>query len=183
MRGRIPNRLVSVALLVALAPWCLGCATEVRLQRSAVAAAGDGNGRLLVRVFEDRSERRREVSTHRKVRTELYRVEGKSSKLVRQESDPRWSASDLPPGDYVLQAASWIDDQGNAQALPSKFKKAFAIRANETVMADVVLSDAGKAWGKVAVWVAAGVAVVVVAALSARHHMESQHLVGDSFGH
>jgi hypothetical protein len=170
MRGRIPNRLVSVALLTALAPWCLGCATEIRLQRSAVAVAGDGNGRLLVRVFENRSERRREVSTHRKVLAELYRVEGKSSKLVRQESESRWSVSDLPPGDYVLQVNSWIDDQGNAQALPSSFQKTFVIRANETAMADVVLNDSSKVWVKVAVGV-----VVVVAAAFWSVHEEMSH--------
>ncbi len=165
MRDRNPSRLVSVTLLVALTPWCLGCATEIRLQRSAMATAGDGNGRLLVRVFENRSERRREASTHRKVRTELYRVEGKSSKLVRQESEAHWSVSELPPGDYVLQTDGWIDDQGNAQALPSKFKTAFAIRANETTMADVVLNDSSKVWVKVTV----GVGVVVAAAFWSFH--------------
>jgi hypothetical protein len=159
-----------VALLTALAPWCLGCATEIRLQRSAVAVAGDGNGRLLVGVFENRSERRREVSTHRKVLAELYRVEGKSSKLVRQESESRWSVSDLPPGDYVLQVNSWIDDQGNAQALPSTYKDAFVIRANETAMADVVLNDSSKVWVKAAVGV-----VVVVAAAFWSVHEEMSH--------
>jgi hypothetical protein len=183
MRGRIPSRLVGVALLVALAPWCLGCATEIRLQRSAVAVAGDGNGRLLVRVFENASERRRGVSTRRRVVTELYRVEGKSNRLVHQDSEARWSVSDLPPGDYMLQVNSWVDDQGNAQALPSKFKEAFVIRPNETAMADVVLSGGSKVWGKVAVWVAVGVAVLAVAMLSVRHEMESQHWLGGSFGH
>lgn len=183
MRGRIPSRLVGVALLVALAPWCLGCATEIRLQRSAVAIGGDGNGRLLVRVFENASDRRREVSTRRRVVTELYRVEGKPNKLVRQASEARWSISDLSPGDYVLQADSWIDDQGNAQALPFKFKTAFVLHANETAMADVVLNDSSKVWVKVAVWVAVGVAVLAVAMLSVRHNMESQHWLGGSFGH
>lgn len=175
MRGWTPNRLVSVALLVALAPWCLGCATEIRLQRSVVAVAGDGNGRLLVRVFENRSERRREVSTHRKVLAELYRIEGKSSKLVRQQSDPRWSVSGLPPGDYVLQVNSWIDDQGKAQTLPSKFHKAFVIRANETAMADVVLNDSSKVGVKVAV---GAVAVVGLGFWLGHEAMKDWHPLG-----
>lgn len=165
MRGRIPNRLVSVTLLVALTPWCLGCATEIHLQRSAVAAAGEGDGRLLVRVFEDRSERRGELNTRLQVVTELYRVEGRSRTLVHQDRGPRWSVSDLPPGNYELQANSWIDDQGNAQALPFKYKRAFVIRANETAMADVVLADAYNGWVKVV----AGAAIVAGAALWLGH--------------
>jgi hypothetical protein len=165
MRGRNPSRLVSVALLVALAPWCLGCATEVHLQRSGVAAAGDGNGRLVVRVFENASARRREIGTRRRVVTELYRVEGKSKNLVHQDSEARWSISDLPPGDYVLQVTTWTDDRGQAQARPSTYKDAFVVRANETTMADVVLDDSSKVWVKVAV----GVVVVVAAAFWAAH--------------
>ncbi len=157
MRGRIPSKSVSVALLVALAPWCTGCATEIQLRRSGVAARGEGNGRLLVRVFENRSERRREFSTRLRVVSELYRVEGTARKLVREEKEPRWAASDLPPGEYELQVNRWIDDQGNLQTLPFKYKGKFAIRANETAMADVVLGDAYNGWVKVVI----GAAVVV----------------------
>lgn len=175
MRHRNPSRFVSVALLVALAPWCLGCATEIRLQRSAVTVAGDGNGRLLVRVFDNGSARRHEISTRRRVVTELYRVEGKSNNLVHQDSEARWSISDLPPGDYVLQVSSQIDDRGNPQALPSTYKDAFAIRANETTMADVVLSGGSKVWVKVAV-----VVVVAVAAAfwSVHEEMKDWHPLG-----
>lgn len=157
MRGGTPGRLVSAALLVTLAPWCLGCATEIHLQRSAVAARAEGNGRLQVRVFEDRSERRHELSSRLRVVSELYRVEGAAKKLVREETESRWTASDLPPGEYELQVNRWIDDQGTAQVFPFKYKGKFAIRANETAMADVVLADAYNGWVKVVI----GAAVVV----------------------
>ena len=180
MRGRNPSRLVSVALLVALTPWCLGCATEVHLQRSGVAVAGAGNGRLVVRVFENASARRHEISTRRRVVTELYRVEGKSNTLVHQDSEARWSISDLPPGDYVLQVNSQIDDRGNPQALPSTHKDAFVVRANETAMADVVLNDSRKVWVKVAV----GVVVVVGLGFWLGHEaMKDWHPIGGVSSH
>ena len=180
MRGRNPSRLLGVALLVALAPWCLGCATEIHLQRSGVAVKGEGNGRLLVRVFENRSERRRELNTHLRVVSELYRVEGKSSKLVREEKESRWTASDLPPGEYELQINRWIDDQGNLQTLPFKYKGKFAIRANETAMADVVLADAYSGWVKVVV----GAAVVVGLAYFLGHEaMKDWHPLGGTSFH
>ena len=162
MRGRIPARLVRAALLAALAPWCAGCATEIHLRQSAGVVEGGGSGRLLVRVYESRSDRSHDLSTHRRVVAELYRVEGKAEKLVREEREPRWSVPDLPPGDYVLQVGRWVDDAGVVQKLRHSQAEAFVIRANETTVADVVLRDPRKAWIGVGIGVGVVVGVAIV---------------------
>ena len=162
MRGRIPARLVRAALLAALAPWCAGCATEIHLRQSAGVVEGGGGGRLLVRVFESRSDRSHDLSTHRRVVAELYRVEGNAEKLVREEKEPCWSVPDLAPGDYVLQVGRWVDDKGVVQKLRHSQDEAFVIRANETTVADVVLRDPRKAWIGVGIGVGVVVGVAIV---------------------
>jgi len=179
MRGRIPDRLVSMALLATLASWWPGCATEIHLRQSAGVVEGGGGGRLLVRVFENRSDRSRDVSTRRQIVAELSRVEDKAEKLVREEKAPRWSVPDLPPGDYVLRVSRWVDDTGVVQKLPQSQHDEFVIRANETTMADVVLSDPKKAWVRVGIGAAAVVGVGCVMAYQA---MQNWHpLAGLSF--
>jgi hypothetical protein len=176
MRGRIPDRLVSAALLVALAPWCAGCATEIHLRQSPGAVEGAGGGCLLVRVFDNRSDRKRDVTTHRTIVTELYRVEGKAENLLSEERESRWSVPDMPPGEYVLRVAKWVDEKGVVQKLPHRQDEEFLIRTNETTVADVVLSDPEKAWVKV------GIGVVVVVGLSyllGREMMKNWHPLGN----
>lgn len=146
MRAQNSSRLVSAALLVTLMPWCAGCATEIHLRQSPGVAEGAGGGRLLVRVFENRSDRNHDISTHRKIATELYRLEGKTETLVRTETEPRWSVADLPAGDYVLRVPDWVDDVGGVQARQDGHHDHLVIRANQTTVADVVLSDPKKAW-------------------------------------
>jgi hypothetical protein len=149
MRGQIRNRLVSTVLLVALVPWCTGCATEIHLRQSPGVVEGAGGGRLLVRVFEDRSDRSRDLTTRRTIITELYRVEGKAERLFWDERESRWSLPDIPPGNYVLRVARWVDDAGVIQKLPNSRDHQFLIRADETTVADVVLSDPRNAWARV----------------------------------
>jgi hypothetical protein len=151
-----------MALLATLASWCAGCATEIHLRQSAGVVEGGGGGRLLVRVFENRSDRSRDVSTGRQIVTELYRVEGKAEKPVREEKAPRWSVPDLPPGDYVLRVTTWVDDTGVVQKLPQSQHDEFVIRANETTLADVVLRDPRKAWIGVGIGVGVVVGVAIV---------------------
>jgi hypothetical protein len=149
MKGHVPNGLVSAALLVALAPWCAGCATEIHLRQSAGVVEGEGGGRLMVRVFENRSDRKHDMTTNKDVVTELYRVEGKAEALVREEKEPRWSVPDLPPGDYVLRVSRLVDERGVVQTPFPGQVETFAIRANEMTVADVVLSDPRNAWVRV----------------------------------
>jgi hypothetical protein len=172
MRGRIRNRLVSRVLLVALAPWCAGCATEIHLRQTAGVAGGEGGGRLLVRVFENRSDRKRDVTTHRTIVTELYRVEAKTETLVREEKGPRWSVSELPAGEYLLRAPGWDDDVGGVRTHHRGHHDHVAIRPNETTVADVVLSDPEKAWVRMGI---AAVVVVGVGCVMAYQAMQDWH--------
>jgi hypothetical protein len=137
---------VSAALLVALAPWLAGCATEIHLLQSPGVAGASGSGRLLVRVFEDRSDRRRNVATLKDVVTELYRVQGGSEKLLRDQREPRWSVADLPPGEYLLRATRCVDEFGVVQTSFHEVELKFAVRAGQTTVADVVLKDPKQAW-------------------------------------
>lgn len=155
MRDRIPNRLVSVALLVALAPWCAGCASGIYVTRDTGAGSNGGGGALEVRVFEDWSDLHRDVVSNRKVLTGLYRAESGSEKLVREETVSRWSASDLTPGRYVLRTR-WSGKTATTRWLSSEQKKPFVIRAGQTTVVEVVVKDARKTWIRVAI----GAAVV-----------------------
>jgi hypothetical protein len=161
MKSHIGTRVLSALLLVTLTPWCVGCATEIHFRQSPATVEGTGRGRLLVRVFEDRSSRRHDVATHRVIITELYRVDGRAETLVREEREPRWAVADLAPGRYMLRANRWVDDTGAVRMLPHGDDEGFAVRANETTVAEVVLSDPHMAWAGVAIaaGVAAGVAI------------------------
>jgi hypothetical protein len=173
MRGRVENRLVSTVLLVALVPWCAGCATEIHLRQSPGVVEGNGGGRLLVRVFEKRSDVKRDVTTHRTIVTEVYRVEGKAETLVREEMEPRWSVSELSAGQYLLRVRGWSDDVGGVGTYHHGHRDHLVIRANETTVADVVLSEPEKAWVRV------GIATVVVVGLGcvyASQEMQNSHM-------
>jgi len=179
MKGHMPKRLVSAAVLVTLMPWCVGCATEIHLRQSPGVVEGAGGGKLLVRVFDNRSDRKRDVTTHRTVVTELYRVEGKAETLVREEREPRWSVSDLPAGEYLLSVGKWANDVGGVRTYNAGHRDHLVIRANETTVAAVVLSDPEKAWVKVAI---GGVVVVGVGCYFAYQEMQNWHpLAGLSF--
>jgi hypothetical protein len=156
------QHLTAKLLLVLLAPWCVGCATEIYLERSTGAKGGTGDGRLEVRVFENRPDRRRNDVSKREIVTELYRLESGSEKLVRQERATRWAATGLSPGRYVLRVRGFA---GEKAALPSHDKdRHFRIRANETATVDIVLKDPRRGW--IAVGVATTVVILVVLARS-----------------
>jgi hypothetical protein len=179
MRCQIRNRLVSTVLLVALVPWCAGCATEIHLRQTAGVTEGEGGGRLLVRVFDDRSDRKRDVTTHRTIVTKLYLVEGKAEKLVREEREPRWSVSELPAGEYLLRVGKWANDVGGVKTYQAGHHDHLVIRDNETTVADVVLSDPEKAWVQVAI---GAVVVVGVGCYFAYQEMQNwRPLAGLSF--
>jgi hypothetical protein len=172
MKGHIPNRLVSAALLVTLMPWCVGCATEIHLRQSPGVVEGARGGQLLVRVFDNRSDRKRDVTTHRTIVTELYLVEGKAEKLLREETESRWSVPDLPAGEYLLRVGEWADDVGGVKTYQAGHHDHLVIRAKETTVADVVLSDPEKAWVKVAI---GAVVVVGVGCVFAYQEMQNWH--------
>jgi len=176
MKGHMPNRLVSAALLVTLMPWCVGCATEIRLRQSPGVVEGDGGGRLLVRVFDKRSDRKRDVTTHRTIVTELYLVEGRGEKLIREERESRWSVSELPAGEYLLRVGEWADDVGGVKTYHAGHHDHLVIRANETTVADVVLSDPKKAWLQAGI---AAVVVVGVGCVITYQEMQNWHPLGD----
>ncbi len=66
-------RLVTAnILLIALVPWCVGCATGFYVKSGAGALGDAGLGALEVRVFDDRSDLRSDVVSSRDIITELY---------------------------------------------------------------------------------------------------------------
>jgi hypothetical protein len=158
MRGMVPNRLVSVGLLVALTPWCVGCASGIYVKRNTDAGGESGGGALEVRVFENWSDLHRDVVSNRKVFTELYRGESRSQELIREEPVSRWSASDLAPGRYVLRIR-WFGETATSGAPSHVQDKPFVIRTGQTTVVDVVVKDARKTWVRVAI----GAAVVIAA--------------------
>jgi len=161
MSHRRSQQFTAKALLVALAPWCAGCATEIYLQRSTGAGGGSGEGRLDVRVFENRPGLRRDDVSKRTIVTELYRLESGSEKLVREEQGTRWAASGLTPGRYVLRVRKSVDETGAVRRPPHDQDKRFRIRANETATADIVLKDPRRGWIAVEV----GTVVVILVAV------------------
>jgi hypothetical protein len=111
--------------------------------------------------------------------TELYRLEGKAKTLVREEKEPRWSVSELPAGEYLLRAQGWSDDVGGVGTYHHGHRDRCVIRANETTVADVVLSDPKKAWVRVGI---AAVVVVGVGCVYAYQEMQNwQPLAGLKF--
>ena len=158
------QRFTAKVLLVAIAPWCAGCATEIYLQRSTGAGGGSGEGRLDVRVFENRPDLRRDDVSKRTIVTELYRVESGSEKLVREERATRWAATGLAPGPYVLRVRKFVDETEAVRRPSHDQDKRFTIRANEAATADIVLKDPRHAW--IAVGVGAVVVILVVVGLA-----------------
>ncbi len=149
MRGRTLQRSMSVALLLAAAPWWLGCATEIHLRQAPAGALAVTGGRVQVRVFEDRSARRRDTVTAKDVVTELYRLDGTAERLVREGKEPRWSAEDLEPGPYVLRATRCVDEWGVVRKEFVPREARLSVRPRQTTFADVVLRDPGEVWLKV----------------------------------
>jgi len=170
MNHRALQRLVSAALLLAVTPWCVGCATEIHLRSVPGAAEPPEAGRLRVRVFETRTDRRRDVATRKDVLTELYRVEGKTETLIREEKEPRWSITDLSPGAYLLRASRCVDEWGVVQTSFEPVDVRFGVRARETTFADVVLKDPKHAW--VSVLVAIVLTCVVAEDIKERWYLE-----------
>jgi len=146
MKGQTRKRLVGAALLVALLPWCVGCATEIRLRQTLGGEEASDGGRLQVRVFETLSDRDRDVVTDKDVATELYRVDGAAETLVRQQREPRWSIADLAPGSYVLRAVRCVGEGGVVQTSFGPADASFLIRIRETTFADVVLKGPKHGW-------------------------------------
>jgi len=168
------RRFTARVVLVTLAPWCAGCATEIYTRSSASTVGSMGRGRLEVRVFDDASHKKQDLVSLREVVTELYRIEAGEETLVREEKTARWSADDLAPGRYRLHVGRWIGEDGATNALPHDQDETFAISATKSTEADVVLKDGKKA----TMWIAiAGTVIGVVAyGYNQMSHME---LLGD----
>jgi hypothetical protein len=69
-----------------------------------------------------------------------------------------------------------VDEKGVVQALPHRQDERFTIRADETTVADVVLSDPKKAWVRVVIGVGVGVGLSY---LLGREMMKNWHPLGD----
>lgn len=179
MRGGTRNRLVAAFLLVAVIPWCLGCASEAVVPHPAASSPAGATGQLQVRVFEDSDSARHDLTVQRAVVTELYRIDGRSRTLVRRETAPRWSVSDLAPGHYELRAEGSVVENQEPTPRSAGSVRNLVIRADDTTTADVVLGGGGKRWHGVAIWVAVGAAVLTGALLQARHEVQSMHLLSD----
>jgi hypothetical protein len=154
------QRFTAKMLLVALAPWCAGCATEIYLGRSTGVGGGTSGGTLDVRVFENRSDLRRNDVAKRTIVTELSRLEAGSERLVREERAARWSAAGLAPGRYLLRVKDSGDETGAVRRPSHEQDKRFKIRANETATADIVIKGPSRGW--IAAGVATGVVILLV---------------------
>ncbi|MBI4915021.1 MAG: hypothetical protein HY825_04180 [Acidobacteria bacterium] len=160
MSRKTLRSLTARVVLLTLAPWCAGCATEIYSRSSTVPAGPMGRGRLEVRVFDDATHRKQNLVSLREVVTELYRLEAGEETLVREARTARWSADDLAPGRYRLHVGRWIGEDGATHALPHDQDETFAISATKSTVADVVLKDGKKA----TMWIAiAGTVIAVLA--------------------
>ncbi len=146
MGGEGSRRVASAALLVALAPWCAGCATEIHVRQAPTGAATPSGGLVQVRVFDNRSDRARDAVSQKDVATELVRVEGASETLVREGEEPRWSLAGLAPGPYVLRATRCVDQRGVAREGFRPVEVRLSVRERATTYADIVLEDPTNAW-------------------------------------
>ncbi len=146
MKGETQKRLVGAVLLVALSPWCVGCAAEIRLRQTPGGEEASDGGRLQVRISETLSDRDHDIVTEKDVVTELYRVDDAAETLVREEREARWSIADLAPGNYVLRASRCVGQGGVVQTSFRPAGVGFAVRGRETTFADVVLKGPKHGW-------------------------------------
>jgi hypothetical protein len=175
MSRKTLRSLTARVVLLTLAPWCAGCATEIYSRSSSVPAGPVGRGRLEVRVFDDANHRKQNLVSLREVVTELYRLEAGEETLVREEKAARWSADDLAPGRYRLYVGRWVAEDGSTHALPHDQDETFAIRAEKSTVADVVLKDGKKA----TMWIV--IAGTVLGAVAyGTYQMSQVDLLGDS---
>lgn len=173
------SRVVAAGLLVAVIPWCLGCASEARRPQPATRSRVGGTGSLEVRVFENRDDARRDLTAHRAVVTELYRLDGQARVLVRRVAEARWSLSGLTPGRYQLRVELPAERDGEAGWQAAAHVRDLTIHAGESTTADVMLSGGGGRGRNVALWVATGTLVLVGMILKTRHDLNSMHLLGN----
>lgn len=173
------SRVVAAVVLVAVIPWCLGCASEARRPQPAAASRAGGTGSLEMSVFENRDDARHDLTAHRTVITELYRVDGQARMLVRRVTEPRWTLSGLAPGRYELRAALPADGDDEARPQPAAYVRDLTIHAGESTTADVVLSGGSRRGRTVALWVATGTLVLVGLILKTRHDLNNMHLLSN----
>ena len=136
MSWRRFQQFTAEVLLVVLAPWCAGCATEFYLQRSTDGKEGTGGGALAVRVFENRPDLRRGEVSKREIVTGLYRLESGSEKVVREERATRWTATGLAPGRYVLRVRKSSTKRGPRACRRTTRTRASKSGLHETATAD-----------------------------------------------
>jgi hypothetical protein len=158
MRRQTFLECVTAVLLATLVPWCTGCATGIETTQRTSASPGNGGGELTVRIYETSSKRKNGQETRRKILSELYRTEGGEQRLVREETLPEWSVSDLPPGEYELRVAKWQDKDGRTRTLATARHKKFVVSSGQRTSADVVIYGSRSGW-----WVLAALAGVVIA--------------------
>ena len=134
----------------------------------AVEMRGPGAGGVVeVRVFDTPRARRANTVSARRILCELWRGQAGAGELVSESAEPRWIATDLPPGTYAVRAARSVDADGTVHRLPSKDTATFAVAPGELVRVDVVLHHprrvlVGSAIGFGAVAVATTVGLIIV---------------------
>lgn len=73
----------------------------------------------------------------------LCAVEGTELHVVFRSEEATWTARDLPPGRYVVDVRSWVDDEGEMST--SRVTHPIEIRAGEHVAARIRLWDGDSA--------------------------------------
>lgn len=144
MQLRGSNRATALALLLGLAPWSGGCATGLSVRRVGGVGPGDGTANMVVRVFENRSDRTRGVATSREVVTALFRGHDGVSELVREEHGPRVAMEGLPPGEYWFSITCWNELAGHGRESHVE-RQSLSLQAGETAVVEVVMRDSESA--------------------------------------
>lgn len=164
MRRQAFLECVTAVLLAALVPWCTGCATGISTFRVASASPGHGGGEVAVKIYETTSDRKKGLEARRRIVSELYRRENGEQRLVREEALPEWSVSGLPPGEYELRVAKWLDKDGQTRSLGTARHQRFVVSSGEKTTADVVVYGSRSGWWLLAAVVGAAIVVGVSAA-------------------
>ncbi len=129
------------AVLIALTPWSLGCATRFYVRSESRAAVAEGSGALEVRVFETQSDLRRAPVASRGITTQLYRCDTRPETLIRHERATRWTVWQLTPGRYELRVFHYGRHATAGEDLRQAAKR-LTIVAGQMAAATVILEGA-----------------------------------------
>lgn len=154
------RRGVALSVLLTLLPFALDGCTSLRVARL-TGTPGAPDARLEVSVYADSDARDRQLLIDHPVLTRLVRLEGGREVPVARSLAPRWSADELPPGRYRLEATKEIDARGDIRPLPSRAAKELTLSAGEAARVEVLRRKV-----PVAMIVLAAVTVVALAVVA-----------------